>query len=120
MRTDGLSTFTATTFVLWRALLTWAAYFLVVYVGVAVACERGFADLRVAGVRFVPLLVGATFAASLILTVWYTLAARRRYRTADSDSARFVGFVSSILGLLALAALAWSTLPPLLLDTGCA
>jgi hypothetical protein len=31
-----------------------------------------------------------------------------------------VGFVSIVLGWLALAALAWTTLPPLLLQTGCA
>jgi hypothetical protein len=113
-------TFTATTFFVWSALLIWVAGFLLVYVGIALACERGFADVEVAGIPFIPLLAAFAFAVTLALTIVVIRAARRRQRTASERTARFVGFVASVLGLLALAAIGWSALPPLLLFTGCA
>lgn len=118
---DRDTTFTATTFLLWSALLTWAAYFLFVYVGIALACTRELAaDTRIAGFRLIPLVAGIAFVVALALTGAFTIAAWRRQRSTTTSSRRFIGFVSWVLGLLALAALAWTTLPPLLLDTGCA
>jgi hypothetical protein len=118
---DRDTTFTATTFLLWSALLTWAAYFLFVYVGTALACARGLADdSRIAEFRLVPAAAGIAFVVALVVTVAFTVAAWRRRRSATAPSRRFVGFVSWALGLLALAALAWTTLPLLLLDTRCA
>jgi hypothetical protein len=113
-------TFTATTFMLWSALLAWAAYFLILYVGIALACARGFADVRLLGVRFVPGLTVGAFLIALAITVALVAAAWRRQHGAPSPTQRFVGFLASVLGLLALAAIAWTTLPPILLHTGCA
>jgi uncharacterized membrane protein len=112
--------FTATTLALWGALLAWGAYFLLVYVATALFCERGIADERVFGFRIIPAMVVAAFVVALGITGVLVGTAWRRQRAAGEASRRFLDFVASVLGLLALAALVWTTLPPILLDTGCA
>jgi hypothetical protein len=113
-------TFTRTTLLLWSALLAWAAYFLVLYIGIALACARGFADERILGVRFIPAMTIGAFLVALGASGAFAGAAWRRRQRAASPTQRFVGFVAAVLGLFALAAIAWTTLPPVLLHTGCA
>jgi hypothetical protein len=120
VNTRARPTFTVTTFRLWSALLAWAAYFLLVYVAIALACERGFADLRILGVPVVPAVTGGTFLVAFGVTGAFAAAAHRRERQATTTARRFLEFVTCVLGMLALAAIAWTTLPPVLLDTGCA
>jgi hypothetical protein len=112
--------FTPTVLFVWGGLLLWATYFLVLYMFVALACERGFADLRLLGVRIVPASAALGFAMTFAATAACMLAGHRRLRAEDEKAARFIGFLAWALGLLGLLALAWTVLPALLLRTGCA
>lgn len=118
--TTGRRTFNVTVFLLWGTLLAWATYFLLLYVVIALACERGYADAQIAGFRLIPAAGVVGFVLALGVTGALAAAAWRRWHGATSANGRFLGFVAMALGLLALAALAWTTLPPVLLDTGCA
>ena len=112
--------FALTTAQLWGGLLIWAAYFLISYVVVALACERDFAAVRVAGIALVPFVSGVGLVTALAATGALVLAARRRSRAARADGARFADLLAWTLGLLALLAIVWTGLPHLLLPTGCA
>ena len=101
-------------------LLVWAAYFLGVYVFAALACERGFAAARVAGIGVVPFAAGTGFAVALGVTLVLARAARRRLRAQRPRVNAFADFLAFALALAAVLALTWTALPPLLLRTGCA
>ena len=118
-RISGRS-FTRNAVQLWGGLLVWAAYFLVVYVVGAVACERDFTDVRIVGVGLVPFAGAAGLFAALAATAALARSAWRRARTDATHGGRFVGALAWTLSLLTLLALAWVALPPLLLRTGCA
>src|SRR3546814_15575902 len=47
-------------------LLIWAAHFLLIYGFAALACARGFADVRLLGAGVVPLIVGAATAVAIL------------------------------------------------------
>jgi hypothetical protein len=113
--------FTVATLRLWGGLLVWAAYFLVVYVVAALACERGFADVHIAGVDVVTFVSAGGALVSFALT-GALVAVTRRGARADSarGGARFADRLGWTLGLLGLLAIAWTALPHLLLRTGCA
>ncbi|HEX5650948.1 MAG TPA: hypothetical protein VFX69_14925 [Steroidobacteraceae bacterium] len=118
-RGDGRR-FTSTMLRAWGGLLAWASYFLVVYVLVALACERGFADARIGGVAFVPFVAIAALLPALAVTVWLALSALRRARLDVAPAgSRFADFLGWALGALAVLALAWTALPSMLLRTGC-
>ncbi len=110
---------TATAWV-WAGLLVWAGYFLAVYVFAALACERGFADVHVAGVPVVPFATACGLLVALASTGALAVAARRRLRSARPRVTPFADFLSWALALLGALALVWTALPPLLLQTGCA
>ena len=107
--------FTRTTFTLWASLLVWAALFLLVYVFVAVACERGFADREVLGVGIVTVV---SLAAGVLAAVTIACVRRRTARGADigqgSSTSRFNRFVTAASAGLAGAAVLLLMLPPLL------
>src|SRR3546814_6226724 len=46
--------------------LIWAAHFLLIYGFAALACARGFADVRLLGAGVVPLIVGAATAVAIL------------------------------------------------------
>ena len=117
---ESVERFTASTLQLWGGLLIWAAYFLVLYVIVALACERDFADVRVAGFGLVPFVTAVGLVVAIACTGALVLASRRRLRSDRPRGARFADVLGWTLGLLALLALLWTALPPLLLRTGCA
>lgn len=112
--------FTVAAFRLWGGLLVWAAYFLLVYVVAALACERGFADVRVAGIDVLPFVTVAGLALSVAATAALLIVTRRGARVEPGRGARFADLLGWTVGLLALLALAWTALPHLLLRTGCA
>lgn len=112
------SRFTRTTFFIWGGLLIWAADFLFVYVFAALACARGFEHMRIAGVGVVQFM---TLAASLAASIGAVLLMRRALSElrsgAPASTCRFHAFLSASLSGLALVAIAWSALPPLLSPT---
>jgi hypothetical protein len=109
--------FTPTTFFVWGGLLIWAADFLFVYVFAAVACARRFADAEIAGLRLVPVATSLASIAASIATLVLILRAVRRAHGGDyvDESSRFIQFLAIALGALALVAIAWTALPPLML-----
>ena len=112
--------FTNTMLRAWGGLLAWAGYFLLVYVLIALACERGFADARIGGVALVPFVAVTALVPALAVTVWLATWARRRARLEEAPAgSRFADFLGWALGALAVLALAWTALPSLLLRTGC-
>jgi hypothetical protein len=113
--------FTGTTFSIWSGLLIWAADFLFVYVFAALACARGFADVRVFGIEVVPLTTVLLSGVALAATALVLVRIRKRALRIGSDPrARFVLFLVGALAVLGAIAIAWTTLPPLLLSTNCA
>lgn len=113
--------FTPTAFFIWSGLLVWAADFLFIYVFAALACARGFAHLRIAGFPIVP--VATTLASILALLVtaamaWFALQRARGGPSSDQHS-QFILFLALALSALAMIAIVWSSLPPLLLRVGC-
>jgi hypothetical protein len=107
--------FTSVTWLTFGSLLAWLSCFVSIYVLTALACARGWADLRFAGLGIVP----ATWALLLLVAAGCTgalatLALRRRRRAQGRDSnARFIDFLALSLGLFALFALLWMALPAL-------
>jgi hypothetical protein len=112
--------FTVATLRLWGGLLVWAVYFLVVYVVAALACERGFADVHIAGVDVVTFVSAGGALVSFAATGALVAVTRRAARAESAPGARFTDRLGWTLGLLGLLAIAWTALPHLLLRTGCA
>jgi hypothetical protein len=105
----------------WGGLLSWAAYFLAIYVFAALACERGFAGTRLAGVAVVPLAAVLGLLVTLAVNARLALVARARLRASpERPSSAFRDFLAWALALLGALALVWTALPLLLLQTGCA
>jgi hypothetical protein len=101
-------------------LLVWAAAFVFTYIFVALACERGFAQTRIAGLAIVPFVSGVANALAGVATVVIAVRALHRLRERDAASTEyFIDFVAFALSLLASLAVTWTALPPLLLRTGC-
>ena len=119
-RTAPERRFTLTALQLWGGLLVWAAYFLAVYVVAALACARGFAGVRVAGLDVVTFVSAAGLVVSVAVTAALVIVTRRRALAEPARGARFADRLGWTLGLLALLALAWTAVPHLLLRTGCA
>jgi hypothetical protein len=111
--------FGATTFFLTGGLLIWLTTFCFVYVFAAVACARRFADVQIADVGIIPL---TTTLASLLAgaaTAALITFARKRLRDEQVDAhARFIDFVALAVSAIALVALVWLALPPLMI-AGC-
>lgn len=113
--------FTSTTVFICGGLLIWAADFLLLYVVAALACAKGFAHVRVAGLPFVAFFgtlvtLGAMAGTALIVRV----AVRRLRAAGDSDRAlRFIYLLAGSLGRLALVAIFFNALPAWLLATDC-
>lgn len=111
--------FTRTVLFITGGLLIWLANFVFVYVFAAVACARGFADVQLAGVRLVVLVVTVSNllagAASVALLV---IAGKRRRTERGNREAGFIHFLARATGAIALLALLLLALPPLLVE-GC-
>ena len=112
--------FTPTVFSITGGLLIWFANFLLVYGFAAVACARGFADARLAGMRLVPLVILGVNLLAGAATVALLLIARQRRGAEQLDAherfLRFLVLASCGIALLALWLLA---MPPLLISHPC-
>jgi hypothetical protein len=113
--------FAPTAFFIWSGLLIWAVDFLFVYVFAAIACARGFADARIAGMRviqFVTILVTLLALAASAITMWIMLR-RLRHEPEQDSSLTFIRFLALALGALATLAIIWNSLPPIVLRDQC-
>lgn len=101
-------------------LLIWAADFLFVYVAAAIVCSR-YAQLTLAGMPLVMVItLGSTVlaCAATLALMWF--AARRARGDGEAGaSVRFIYFLASAIGALALVAIVFNALPGLLLATDC-
>lgn len=105
--------FASTTFLITGGLLVWMADFVFVYVFVAVACARGFADIVILGWPLVPVVTGVASLAAAVTTFWLILRGyKEKQRAAADEHARFLGFVTFATSGIALVALALLALPP--------
>ena len=109
------SRFTSTAFLIWSGLLTWAAYFLFVYVFAALACAQRFAQQTVASIPVVPLVAAIATVVALGTTVVLMRVAARRLATTSA----FARFLALALGALALICIVWVALPLLVLHRTC-
>jgi hypothetical protein len=113
--------FTTTAFFIWCGLLIWTADFLFVYIFSALACARRFGDITVAGLPIVPVSTTLVSLVALTCTVAVMRVALKRER-ADSPSgepSKLIRFLALALGALAVIAIVWSALPPLVLRSHC-
>lgn len=109
--------FTPTTLFIVGALLVWMTNFLVVYVFAALACARGFADLRVLGLPIVPVATTLSCVAAAIVTGALLRRGFALMRAAVlSEHARFIGFVAFMTSTLAMIGLVMLALPPLVVS----
>ena len=120
MKTREVHRFAVTTVWVWAGLLVWAPYFFGLYVLAALACERDFAQVRLAGVRVVPFAAACGLLVALGITAILAEVARRRLRSGRPCVTPFADFLAWVLALLGALAAVWTALPALLLQTGCA
>lgn len=96
--------------------LIWAAHLLIVYVVEALACARGFADLRLLGLGVVPLTTAVATAAA-VLAVGAILLATARPGGGGPDrfsAAPFLRRLTAIVAGLSLVGILWDALPVLM------
>lgn len=98
-------------------VLIWGCHFLFIYATTAVVCARGWDAQRWLGVSLLPAVIGAATVAAGTIAGWMIARAVRsaRHRRTQDGSARFVDWITAALCALALVAIAWETLPLLLL-----
>ena len=103
-----LPRFTATVLRMSSPVMIWAAHFLVIYGFTALACARGFVDVRWIGIGIVPWTIGAATALALAATLAVVLRAAR----AAHES--FTEWMTAALGALSMLAMFWEALPVLM------
>ena len=101
--------FLRTTVAMLAGLLIWAAHFTFVYVFTALACARGFTDVKLLGTGIVPLTVGAATAVALLAAGAVLIRAQRR-RSTGNEARRFETYAAEMMALLGLIGIAWSGL----------
>lgn len=97
-------------------LLLWAGHFVFLYVFVAVACIAGVVELKVAGFPVATALLLLESAAAIVAAVMLLLRSARLLRRSGSQ-AGMVEVVRAGSALLATFAIAWASLPLLVLRT---
>lgn len=107
--------FTSTAMLLVGGLLVWLATFTFLYVFAAVACAKGFADVRIGGLPLIPSVSVATSLIAAVVNVWLVKYGWRKQRMLDPHSS-FIGFVTLATSALGLVALLLLALPPLLVQ----
>ncbi|MFO1039656.1 MAG: hypothetical protein U1E45_22660 [Geminicoccaceae bacterium] len=101
-------------------LLVWALHFGLVYVANAVACERGLAGLRLAGLPALMMVVlglTALALAAVAVIVWW---ARGRLEGGlvgerDDDARDFTPWLAAVTALFAALAIFWQGVFPVLI-----
>ena len=97
-------------------LLLWAAHFVFLYVFVAVACIAGVAERRLAGYPLGTAMLLLESAAAVIAACFLLLRSARLLRR-RGDTSGLVAVVRAACALLAVFAIAWCSLPVILLTT---
>ncbi len=97
-------------------LLLWAGHFVFLYVFVAVACIAGVAGLKVAGFPVATVVLLLESVAAMIAAAILLLRSARLLRSRDNQ-AGLLDVVRAASALLALAAIAWVSMPVLVLRT---
>lgn len=109
--------FTPTFMLLAGGLLVWIAAFTFLYVFAALACARGFADVRVAGLPLIPSVSVVTTVVAAAVNVQLARYGWRSHKQATLDEhSRFIGFVTLATSAIGLVALVMLVLPPLLVQ----
>src|SRR3546814_2141641 len=88
--------------------LIWAAHFLLIYGFAALACARGFADVRLLGAGVVPLIVGAATAVAILAAAAMLLLALLgpgKEDTAARGGPRFLRWMTALVSGLSLVAI---------------
>src|SRR3990170_6969517 len=98
--------FAPTTFLITGGLLIWMTNFMFVYVFAAVACARGFAQLRLANLPIIPVVTTMAVLLAGAATIELLRQGVKRLRAAGGDEhTRFIGFVTLATSAIALVAL---------------
>jgi hypothetical protein len=100
-------------------VLIWGGHFLFIYATTAVMCARGWDADRWFGVSPLPTIIGAASVAAVAIAGWMTARAVRsaRHPGPPDRTAHFVDWMTAAICALALVAIAWETLPLLLLPS---
>ncbi len=110
--------FTRVTWLVMAPLLAWLACFTGVYLVGALACARGFAGVRWAGVGITTLLTALLVLAAAAFTAWRIASARRLLRGSPEEQ-KFSAFLASSLAGLVLLGLVLVWLPVLVVRPPC-
>ncbi|HWL63045.1 MAG TPA: hypothetical protein VNQ32_09625 [Steroidobacteraceae bacterium] len=110
--------FSHITLLIMGPLLAWLACFAAAYALGALACARGFAEVRVAGLGITTVLTVLLVLATAAATVRKILAARRRMQDVGQQE-RFGAFLAFSLGALVLMGLLLLWLPALVVRPVC-
>lgn len=111
--------------------MIWVVHFLTVYLTTAIACAKGFFDLKIFGFGIVPLIVAVATVIAVGLILDGAVVAIRRWRgpwgvetplpphdQADKQSRRrFLAYAGLLLCGLSLIATVWEALPVLFMDS---
>jgi hypothetical protein len=89
--------------------LVWALHFMTIYVFTALACARGFAEVRWLGITVVSWTIGAATTIALVAAVTIITVAMREGRPAG-----FNAWMTTSVAALAVVAIVWETLPALM------
>lgn len=100
-------------------MIAWAGQFTIIYAVTAVACARGYADLKLLGFGLVPATIAVTTLAALavtsvVLAGELTSRPRMAAETAHPND-RFLNYMTASISGLSLVAISWTGLPPLIL-----
>lgn len=99
-------------------LLIWAVHFGVIYGLNALACARGFAELRWLGVGVVAWGIAIATVAALAAVLALTIAAvlnTRRPGVREDPASHFLEWMTAAFGGCATVAIVWDALPVLLI-----
>jgi hypothetical protein len=103
-------------------LAIWAAHFIIVYALTAIACERGWVTRSVAGLPWVPAMVGIATLVALALLAWAFRPALLPPRTVliegGESEPRFTRWFAGSCAALSTLAVLFQALPAVMLP-GC-
>lgn len=105
--------FTRAFLLMFSGPLIWTVHFLAIYVFVALACARRFADVEWLGAGVAQWTVGVLTLASVAAVAMILLC----YRRIDRNAADFVRWTTFALGALSVVAMVWEAVPAYVVPT---
>lgn len=106
-----VSPFTRTFLLIFSGPLIWAVHFLAIYVFVALACARQFADVVWLGAGVAQWAVGMLTLAGVGSVAAVIVLYDRRHDQPGRDAADFVRWTTFTLGALSIGAMVWEAVP---------